>query len=145
MRGVAIPLIVVAGFLIGADDAKKEDLAKKDRESLQGSWHAVALENNGEKRPEEEIKKVHFTIKGDQWTIHHPDGSTNQGSFRLNPTKKPKEIDVVSDKGETYLGLYQMEGDELKFCFSEPGQDRPKSFTTKPPPWRLNVYQRDKK
>ncbi len=34
-------------------------------------------------------------------------------------------------KGQTYLGIYLLEGDTLKWCVSTPGNERPTEFATK--------------
>jgi len=32
-------------------------------------------------------------------------------------------------KGKTQLGIYELDGDKVKFCFAAPGKDRPTEFT----------------
>ena len=34
-------------------------------------------------------------------------------------------------KGKTHLGIYELDGDMVKFCFAAPGEDRPTKFTAK--------------
>ena len=59
-----------------------------------------------------------------------------QGTFKVDPSKKPKEIDmkITEDetgkhKGKTAQGIYALDGDTLKWCVAEPGTtERPKEF-----------------
>ena len=57
-----------------------------------------------------------------------------EGSFVLDLTKKPWRMDATytkgSQKGETYLGIYSLKGDVLKWCVSVPGSERPTKFAT---------------
>lgn len=61
-----------------------------------------------------------------------------QATYRLDPSKKPRAIDLTSTSGETkgrtYLGIYELDGDALKICFSEYEQDRPREFAAQGKP-----------
>jgi uncharacterized protein (TIGR03067 family) len=54
--------------------------------------------------------------------MSHPgsDGKTEEANFTLDPSKKPKAIDVTpltgKDSGRALLGIYSIEGDTLKIC-----------------------------
>ena len=58
-----------------------------------------------------------------------------EGTFQLDLTKKPARMDATgtkgSPKGKTYLGIFALEGDTLKWCVSLPGSERPTEFATK--------------
>lgn len=57
------------------------------------------------------------------------------GTFKLDLTKKPWRMDAAHSKGrrkgQTYLGIYMLDGDTLKWCVSTPGNERPTEFATK--------------
>ena len=57
------------------------------------------------------------------------------GSFKLDLTTKPWRMDAKGtkgpQKGRTYLGIYSLEGDTLKWCVSMPGSEPPKELATK--------------
>jgi RNA polymerase sigma factor (sigma-70 family) len=98
----------------GARDSAK---APDDKEKLQGTWVGVEGERAGQKIPAEEIEKFKVVIKGDKFTVN-PDGEKKGATFKLDPTQKPKAIDVMPqdspDKGKTMAGIYSLEGDTLK-------------------------------
>jgi hypothetical protein len=59
-----------------------------------------------------------------------------QGHFKLDPSRKPKEIDVTEldgeRKGKTTSGLYEIDGDTLRLCHPGlPGGDRPSVLESK--------------
>jgi uncharacterized protein (TIGR03067 family) len=74
---------------------------------------------------------------------------TVQGTIEINPTKKPKTIDVKpeigTNKGKTLLGIYELDGDSLKICLALPDKDRPTAFATAAENGQqLVVYKREK-
>ena len=54
-------------------------------------------------------------------------------TVKLDPSKKPKAIDATplagAFKGKTVLGIYQLEGEELRICLPKQGdKERPSDF-----------------
>ena len=141
-------VVMAAGLLIGAD-APNDDAVKKEVEKLQGAWATLSIEADGQKvTDEEKIKTRKLTTKGDKYTLKVGD-ETVQGTIEINPAKKPKTIDVKPDsgsnKGKTLLGIYQLEGDNLKICLAPPGKDRPAEFASNAGTGhQLVVYKREK-
>ena len=140
---------MIAGLLIAAD--AKEDEAKKDLAKLQGTWTLVSGERDGKKFTQEEIKQSKLIVKGNTWRIPKSNvGTSQEGTFTLDPTKKPKWTDSTTgsgpDKGKTWKGIYELEGDTQKVCLAPPGKDRPKEFTSKAGSgYIVQVWKREKK
>src|SRR5205807_1617746 len=63
-------------------------------------------------------------------------GSTYDGTLSLDVTKKPKRFDLKftkgPEKGNTSLGIYELDGDTWKICLGLTGKSRPTKFATKP-------------
>jgi uncharacterized protein (TIGR03067 family) len=124
----------VTGLLIAADGPTGD--AKKDLDRMQGSWVAASGESNGNPIPDEQVKGTKFVVKGDKYSYAVGDTYQEEGTLKIDPTKKPKTIDVTivegADKGEAQLGIYEITKDTLKLCFAPPGKDkaRPKDFST---------------
>ena len=97
--------------------------------------------------PEEEQKALNesgFVFEKDKLTAPHP------GSFTLDPTKSPKEMDLTIDEPEQrkgkYLAVYELDGDTLKITFANVGQDRPTKLEAgKDDAWAMLVFERVKK
>jgi RNA polymerase sigma factor (sigma-70 family) len=115
--------------------AKEPAKAADDKEKLQGTWAWVEAERGGKKAGDEEIKDFKMTFRGDKVNVD-PGGDNREGTFQLDPKQKPKTIDLTlqdgAEKGKTIRGIYSLEGDTLKLCFNDEGdQDRPTDFTSK--------------
>ena len=125
----------LAVVLLVAADKPKDDAGKKELDKLQGTWSYVSFEMNGEKMPEDQIKRMSITYEGNKWTVKEGDKVVVSGTQKLDPSKKPHEVDSLivegDGKGTTILGIYEFNGDTMKACFDPAGKERPKSFTSK--------------
>jgi uncharacterized protein (TIGR03067 family) len=144
---VIVPVIAVL-FLVGADDAK--DAIKKEMAQLEGEWSMVSAEANGLSLPKETVESGKRVAKDGETTITIGGQVYFKARFTIDPTKKPKAIDYKMTegptKGKTHLGIYELDGDTVKFCFAAPDKDRPTDFTAKEGSQRtLSVWKRDKK
>ncbi len=114
------------------------DDAKKDQEALQGTWKPVSSEQGG-KDQGDEAKQHTLTFEKDTFTVKRGDQVLLKGTFKLDPSKKPKAIDMTvtegrgeDAKGKELHGIYELTKDGLKWCTCQPGgTDRPKEFSTK--------------
>jgi uncharacterized protein (TIGR03067 family) len=129
---------LVAGLFLTTDPPKTDDAAKKDKEALQGAWRPVSSEAGG-KDQTEEAKDHTLVFEGDTFAVKKGDEVRVKGTFKLDPTKKPRTIDMTvtearrgEDKGKELHGIYELDKGTLKWCTAEPGgTDRPKEFSTK--------------
>lgn len=125
-------LVLAAGFLVAAD--KPQAPSGNDLDKLQGAWTLVVLEVNGEKQPPEKIKRI-LVYAGHNWRVKVGDDEL-EGSSKFDASKTPKAIDITyntgPNKGKTYLGIYEIDGDTYRACVAPPGKDRPKEFVSKP-------------
>jgi uncharacterized protein (TIGR03067 family) len=115
-------------------EAKDSAKAPDDKKKLQGTWEMVEAERGGQKVGEE-LGKVKLSFQGDALVLTMG-GEDKQATFKLDPTQKPKAIDVMpqdgSEKGKTLRAIYSLDGDTLKLCLDDRGdQERPTEFTTK--------------
>jgi uncharacterized protein (TIGR03067 family) len=135
--------LVAGGGLLGGEDAGKNDLKK-----LQGTWRFISQEIEGKPKPPEEVKKLTITFSGDKWSVRDGDQVVQAGTHKLDPSKKPAQVDAAVDEGEgkgsTMLGIYELKGDTMKVCFDTEGKQRPASFTSKAGQFAA-VIEREKK
>jgi len=130
MRCAMLLLVPAVALLVAADDQ-----ADKDKKALQGTWQVTSFEKDGQAVPEEKVKDMKVVIKDDMFSLS--DGKkTETVAFKLDPTKKPKEMDGTPDnqKDKTALFIYEIDGDTLKLCWNKAGggaNPRPKEFTGK--------------
>jgi uncharacterized protein (TIGR03067 family) len=132
---------------VGAED---NDAVKTDKAQLQGQWTMVYGERDGQAFSSEFMKDSKRVTKEDETTVTIQGQIFIKAKFAIDPSKSPKTIDYAvtggSYAGNTELGIYELEGDKVKFCASTPGKERPADFTTKPGDRRtLSIWKREKK
>jgi RNA polymerase sigma-70 factor (ECF subfamily) len=111
---------------------KGQDADKKtDKDMLQGAWVAESGETGGQKVGQEKVKAVKITFEGDKIEIVGLMQDKGKGTFTLDPTKKPKTIDLRIPGEEDVAGIYEFDGKTFKLCLNTAGMERPKEFTGK--------------
>jgi uncharacterized protein (TIGR03067 family) len=117
--------------ILAAADSPKDEAAKKDLEAMQGDWAPASYAIDGKPVPAADLAKIKLNVKGNVSTFTK-DKETNHGTYVLDPTKKPKTIDVDitdgPDKGKKLLGIYTLEPDQWRVCLAEVGGARPTEF-----------------
>ena len=97
-------------------DLAREAAASKDKERLQGTWNFVSG-----------IREAQMLIAGDHFTVKFTNGDIYLGIYTLDPTTKPKMMDMTihegpdKHRGKTSLVIYELDGDHLIWCPAEPG------------------------
>jgi uncharacterized protein (TIGR03067 family) len=129
--------ILVVGLLLAAEDKKGD--AQKDQEALQGTWKAVSSERDG-KDQTDLAKGLTLTFDKENFTWKKGDEVLLKGTFKLDPSKKPRAIDIAvmqigkdEVKDKEMQGIYELDKGTLKWCATDGGRDtaRPKEFATK--------------
>jgi uncharacterized protein (TIGR03067 family) len=143
-----LPILVGTFFLMGADDGA--DAVKKDMQRLEGNWSMVSGESNGTLMPENFLKGSKRVAKDGVTSVTIGGMPFMKAKFTVDPSKTPKTIDYTMleglTKGKKQLGIYEFDGDRVKFCFASPGMARPTDFSAKTGSGRTtSVWQRDKK
>jgi uncharacterized protein (TIGR03067 family) len=123
------------------EEAKKEVEPKGDSagesKKLEGNWKLTRMEVRGNLRPTDFRKGGLFIDDGKIfWTEDGKEAGGQKGTLTTDPTAKPPSIDVEitrgSSIGKTLLGIYEIKGDKMTICWSEPGgEKRPTKFITK--------------
>ncbi len=107
---VRVLLVMAAGLLIGA---QAKDDVKKEMAKFKGTWSVVSFEvAKGDRGPsDKEIKemKIIFGRDGeDSMVVKFGDKDEKPSTFKLDPSKNPKEIDLMPvGKDRIVKGIYQ--------------------------------------
>jgi len=119
-----------------------------DLDAMQGTWALVSAMQDGNPLADDKVKQTTIVIKGDTFCFPGlaEDVTARAGTFTLDATKKPKEMDSTSSEKETMLGIYELERDSYKVCFAPAGKPRPTEFASVPGSGQiLQVWHRHEK
>src|SRR5207237_3598683 len=105
-----IALALLFGLTLSAYVAADE---KSDQDKIQGKWKMESGVKGGTPIPDDK-KNVTIEFAGNKMKALQ-DGKEQvfEMTFKLDPSKKPKAIDVDMD-GKPGLGIYVLDGDTLK-------------------------------
>jgi uncharacterized protein (TIGR03067 family) len=111
--------------------AVAEDESEKDLQKMAGAWTPVLMQLNGKKQPEELLKSIRLSIKGDKYSTV-VGKEKDEGTLKLDATKEPREMDITSNvgenKGKAIPCIYEIKGDELRVCYGLKVAERPIDF-----------------
>ena len=137
-RHLIVPFALVIPPLVSpgrAEDPAPRKAALDDLKKLQGTWQCFAMEREGDPVPPEGLKGSTATYEDDRITLTRDGEVFRRGIVTLDPSKSPKRVNTWDLNGpyedQTVPGIYELDGDTLKVCFSRPGSERPTAFTTK--------------
>jgi RNA polymerase sigma factor (sigma-70 family) len=110
----------------------RKEKAKTDSEQIQGKWVVVSAEVGG--KPIDEIVGDVMIFDGNKGFVNHiKRDDTDLGPFELDPSKKPKHIDMTAKGADKPTpGIYELDGDKLTICIADDAEARPAKFATSP-------------
>jgi uncharacterized protein (TIGR03067 family) len=123
---VAIALIASVAVATEEPDAS----VAKERLKLQGTWSVVSAEENGKKLDATRFAAARVLFDGNTITREGM-GAKQVSTYTLDLAKKPKVIDGTDERGHVSRGIYELDGDTLKLCWTV-DKERPVEFATKP-------------
>lgn len=102
---------------------------RPDAEAIEGRWVCATLDTGAGPQPDPE-----------SW-LELKDGTLSNGRedlkghvrvpFTLDPSHSPGWIDIKAKDVPVHEGVYELEGDTLRWSFSQPGQPRPTEVSGK--------------
>jgi uncharacterized protein (TIGR03067 family) len=125
--GVIALWLLTVGTLAGDD--RTQTSSDVDAKLVQGTWELIYQESRGGKLPDEEAAamfdgKALFKGNRIRYTVQLPHFDF-EFAYKLDPTRTPKTIDLtltdVDDQkgiGRIFRGIYQLDKDSLKICYS---------------------------
>jgi uncharacterized protein (TIGR03067 family) len=124
---LACGLSLATGVLAPAGDDKDDDMRR-----IQGTRaiHPAMYKHVADKKAIESLialsSSQRVIFDGNSVTFHSPPGNDQEGRFRLDSTKKPKQFDLSDEE----KGIYELEGDTLKLCWDHEAKTngRPTKF-----------------
>ena len=131
-RRFALALLFVLAISATARPQKdnKDELIKKDLAALKGTWIAVSAERRGgEQLPQKFLDTFKVVIDGDKLTVHMGEMEI-KSTITIDPTKKPKHMDMLTENKVNSPAIYSLEKDTLKLVIDAKDMTRAKEFAT---------------
>jgi uncharacterized protein (TIGR03067 family) len=134
-RALPIAVLFVCAGVVAADEAAN----KKFLKDLEGSYAPTSMTRSGEAAPDEFLKSISLTIKGDTFTIKFKEGDKVEekaATVVIDASAKPVSIDLTPkdgpEAGKPILGVIKLDKDTVTYCWADRGDkvDRPKEFTS---------------
>jgi uncharacterized protein (TIGR03067 family) len=69
-------------------------------------------------------------IEGDSATLKLGPEMERTVKLKVDPAKKPKQIDFINNDGRVEVGIYMIQVDLLSICLAGKGEERPRQFLT---------------
>jgi len=127
MKTVLMPVLLLSLLVPERDGGALNDLVQ-----LQGAWQVVSLQDRGEKVAEAVTRNMEVFISKERVTLRSAGETSGEFVLQLDPTRKPRAVDLTStrgdDKGKRYPGIYLLDKNLLKVVLTEAGQPRPTGF-----------------
>jgi uncharacterized protein (TIGR03067 family) len=145
MKRYACLFGVTALLLVAADD---KDDGKKELKRFAGTWKLESVEIDEGKMAPEMFKDWRLVIKDDGSFTFTIGDQVSKGTFKVDASKKPKTMDITYTEGpkETFVGIYELDGDTFKVCLDPTGKNRPTKFESKKGSgYVLELLKREKK
>jgi uncharacterized protein (TIGR03067 family) len=150
---LATSLALAATLAVAAEAAASADKkpAARDQDALQGKWGVKSQEVGGRLSPDE-AEEVRLEFDGAKLKLMRGDQAIAAGTFTIDASQQPKRLDLsvtLADEpgveGKTVHGIYELKGDTLKWCTTQPGSDdRPSNFETKETQHMMVTCERQK-
>ena len=136
MLRLLLPILLCA--ISAQDDGARSpdgDLVRA-HEMLAGSWKFVSMTDKGETLGstllgDKFARDGVLTVADRRMTIVSPEtGEKRTATFRIDPGKTPRQIDLVTRDDRIFRGIYKFEDSDLVVCL-QPGDSiaRPEDFT----------------
>jgi uncharacterized protein (TIGR03067 family) len=129
------PLTLLLGMTAAAADGPTPAALEMAHSLLAGTWNVAEITDDGDLMGASLIRARlaeggQIRIANRQIQITNPETFTTRSlAFRINPSKNPREMDVISQDDRIVKGIYRIEDDALLICLQpRPEGARPEVF-----------------
>jgi uncharacterized protein (TIGR03067 family) len=131
----SLGVLLGSALLLATPGASSAEDAKQELDKLQGTWYSLSTEMDGANTAAEDKTDLHV-IKGNQVIAKKDGKEISQAEIVVEPGKPFRKVTIQmktgDNKDKTWVGIYQVDGDSLKWCGCWKGEnDLPTSFGTK--------------
>ena len=121
-------IAIILSLLLGGFEPPQTVSKQKDQDKLAGFWKVTKTEREQNRKD----RVVGLVFNGEQVTIRYAGAEQFDATCTLKTDTSPKQIDIRPRMGpqqeKTLYGIYELKDGQLKICWSEAKDQRPKSF-----------------
>jgi uncharacterized protein (TIGR03067 family) len=125
---------VAASVLAGGCTTPNQNMSATS--DLQGTWACVSAKVDGNELPVATTAELRLTLTKDRYKTEKGSQVLFDSTYTTNGATNPKQINMVGTegdlKGKEAQGIYSLEGDTLRICYTMPGLSRPQGFESAP-------------
>ena len=118
------------GFLCACTSTNHHHMSNSD--NLSGTWSCVSATVDGKSLGKETTDLLRLTLTQNRYKTEKGSAVLFDSTYNVDASKNPKQINMVGTEGDfagkEALGIYSLEGNELRICYVMPGLPRPESF-----------------
>lgn len=103
-------------------DAAAADAERREAGALEGEWMTASLTLAGESV---EVSGATITFVGGRMIMKDPAGSTTTYLYRVDPTAKPRTLEMTDTQDTNApprYAIYELEGKNLRLCLGGEGK-----------------------
>jgi uncharacterized protein (TIGR03067 family) len=105
-------------------------------EEIQGQWNCVSAVIDGKSLPNSTVMALRLKLSADRYRTERDSEVLFDSTYTLTTSAEPKQINMIGTEGDLAgkeaQGIYLLEGNTLKICYTMPGQKRPTAFESTP-------------
>jgi uncharacterized protein (TIGR03067 family) len=106
---------------------------------LVGEWAMQAAYQGGQALDASMVKTGRRITSATETTTYFGKQVFLQATYTTDASLTPKTIDLLLKNGKTQLGIYEVDGDTMRICFTTPGKPRPADFESRPADGRTSA------
>jgi uncharacterized protein (TIGR03067 family) len=137
--------LALAAFLLFASAVLADD-DKDERKAFQGTWTIIDRKRSDTNEP---VTAPTVVFEGDKYKIKAGEKVIEEGTFKVDAAKAPKQIEVAAtegkDKGMKWHGIYEIKDDTMRAVVGPTDKERPTKYDNPPEGVRAFVLKREKK
>jgi len=105
-------------------------------ESLEGQWNCVSATVNGKPLSDSTVSRLRLTLTKEHYKTEKGSEVLFDSTYSTDSKTNPKQITMIGTEGDLEgkeaQGIYALEGETLRICYTMPGHARPKAFESNP-------------
>jgi uncharacterized protein (TIGR03067 family) len=101
-------------------------------DKLEGQWQCISAVVDGSPLPEQTVQALRLILTRDRYKTEKGSQVLFDSTYTIDPVRTPKHIAMVGTEGDLAgkeaLGIYSLEEEILRICYTMPGGKRPETF-----------------